>query len=406
MGRAGLARLVVSGVFLALSASFAVPTAGTFATDLSKQDKTSVRCRIASARKAIETEFPLRLSFVTLNGLFVRLARQHVCNGVLKTEPHGILFQPAAGQAGTKKAAGHVQQFASFCRQSGAAFLYVQLPRKLDICNRMLPAGVEESSHRNARRMLESLRGAGIDCIDMCGCFAATPDDVARNYYRTDHHWRNDAAFRMAGRLAAEIAARCAVPEADARRASEMLSPDAWSREVRPSCFLGSLGRRTGALFAGLDDLTVLRPRFATRMSIRIPSRNIDISGTFEETNMRRADEATTESKSFTMDAYSALYVGGNYSHTVHTNPNAPLRVRVLLIGDSFARPVEAFLSAAVRRLDAIDPRRTSKKFNISKYVRKTKPDIVIQMINPCVFGADKMTGRKTGRAVMFEYGL
>ena len=174
----------------------------------------------------------------------------------------------------------------------------------------------------------------------------------------------------------------------------------------RHACFLGSLGRRTGPLFAGLDDLTVLRPRFATRMSIRIPSKNIDISGTFEETNMRRADEALTGSRSFLTDAYSALYVGGIYPLVIHENREAPLRKRVLLIGDSFARPVEAFLSAAVRRLDTIDPRRTAKDFSIAEYVRKTKPDIVIQMINPSSLGAGKMKGPKTGRAAMFEYGL
>ena len=50
----------------------------------------------------------------------------------------------------------------------------------------------------------------------------------------------------------------------------------------------------------------------------------------------------------FVTDAYSALYVGGIYPQTIHENPRAPLRVRVLLIGDSFARPVEAFLSVAV----------------------------------------------------------
>ncbi|MBR3223230.1 MAG: hypothetical protein IKF72_13500 [Kiritimatiellae bacterium] len=406
MGKAGFARLVVSGAFLALSASFAVPTAGTFATAFRKKGKASVQRRIASARKAAESRFPQRLTFVTLNGLFVRLVGQHSCNGVVKTKPHGILLQPHANLVKTEKAAGRMRRFSDFCERHGAKFLYVQLPRKLDVSNRILPAGVVERANDNVRRMLGSIAEAGVAHVDVRADFAATPDDVARNFYRTDHHWRNDAAFRMAGRLAAEIAVRCAAPEADAHRAAELLSPDAWTREVHPCCFLGSLGRRTGPLFAGLDDLAVLRPRFATRMSISIPSKRISLSGTFEDTNMRRADEALAGSKSFVTDAYSALYVGGIYPLVVHENRNAPLRKRVLLIGDSFARPVEAFLSVAVRRLDVVDPRRTARNFSIAGYVRQTKPDIVIQMINPSSLGVDKMKGPKTGRAAMFEYGL
>ena len=121
---------------------------------------------------------------------------------------------------------------------------------------------------------------------------------------------------------------------------------------------------------------------------------------------MRRADEALSSSSSFVMDAYSALYVGGIYPQVAHENPEAPLRVRVLLIGDSFARPAEAFLSTVVRRIDAVDPRRTPAGFSLSECVRRLKPDIVVQMINPSSFVTDKMKGPKTGRAVMFEYGL
>lgn len=406
MRKADMVRLVIAGLFLALLASFAVPVAETFAAAFGKNRRASVERRIAAARRAVEADFPQRLLFVTLNGLSVRLMGQHFCNGVLKTEPHGILFQPNDRPVKTKKAARRMRQFADFCGRHGARFLYVQLPRKLDVRNRMLPAGVEERSNGNIRKMLRSFREAGVEIVDMCGEFAATPDDVARNFYRTDHHWRNDAAFRAAGRLAAEIAARCAAPEADARRAAELLSPESWTREVHPSCFLGSLGRRTGSLFSGLDDLTVLRPKFETRMSIVVPSKGVDLVGTFEETNMRRADEALSSSSSFVTDAYSALYVGGIYPQVVHENPSAPLRKRVLLIGDSFARPVEAFLSVAVGRLDVVDPRRTAKRFSLADYVRQTKPDIVIQMVNPSSFNVDKMKGSKTGRAVMFDYGL
>ena len=406
MGKADMVRLAMTGAFLAFCSYDIALRGRACLAAFVEEDNASAALRVAAVRNVIEDRFPCRMTFVELNGLFVRLIGQHACNGVLKTVPHGMLVNPSSSVVKVRKSARRMCRFAGFCRKRGVPFLYVQLPRKLDIGNRMLPAGVVDRSNRNADRLLKSAVEAGIKCIDLRADFAATPDDVSRNFYRTDHHWRNDAAFRAAGRLAKEIAARCGVSKVDASRAMELLSPDAWVREVRRECFLGSLGRRTGALFAGLDDLVVLRPRFATRMAMDIPSENLSLEGTFDETNMRRAEEALSEARSYTLDAYSALYVGGIYPQVVHENPEAPLGVRVLLVGDSFARPVEAFLSVTVRRLDVVDPRWTAKGFSLAEHVRQTKPDIVIQMLNPSSFHADTMSGEKTGRSVMFDYGL
>lgn len=406
MRKADIVRLGVAGVFIVLCAAITVPTAQTFFRSFDRNGKSSVEKCLAKARKAVADKFPERLAFVTLNGFFVRLLGQHLCNGVVKTRPHGMLLSPNGGGAKLKGAARRMKGFSDFCEKNGAAFLYVQLPRKLDTESRMIPPGVAERSNANARKMMRFLKRNGVPHLDLRADFTATPDDVKRNFYMTDHHWRNDAAFAAAGRLVPEIVSRCGVPEEEARKASELLSPGSWTREVYPSCFLGSLGRRTGSLFSGLDDLTVYRPRFGTSMSIRIPSKRVFVKGTFEETNMRRAEEALSGAESFTTDAYSALYVGGIYPQTIHENPQAPIRKRVLLIGDSFARPVEAFLSVAVEYLEAVDPRRTGRAFDLAEHVRRTKPDVVIQMINPSSLRADAMKGPKTGRAVMFEYGL
>lgn len=399
-------RLGVAGVFIVLCAAIAVPTSKTFFRAFGRSAKSTVEKRLAKARRAVASEFPERLAFVTLNGLFVRSLGQHLCNGVVKTRPHGMLLSPNDGGVKLRGAVRRMKEFSDFCEKNGAAFLYVQLPRKLDAENRMIPPGVAERSNANARKMIRFLKRSGVPHLDLRADFAATPDDVKRNFYMTDHHWRNDAAFAAAGRLVPEIVSRCKVPEEEARKASESLSPGSWTREVYPSCFLGSLGRRTGSLFSGLDDLTVYRPRFGTSMSIGIPSKRIFVKGTFEETNMHRADEALSGAESFTTDAYSALYVGGIYPQTIHENPQAPIRKRVLLIGDSFARPVEAFLSVAVAYLEAVDLRRTGRAFNLADHVRRTKPDIVIQMLNPISLRVDTLRGPKTGRAVMFDYGL
>ncbi|MBO7207319.1 MAG: hypothetical protein J6W10_06860, partial [Kiritimatiellae bacterium] len=126
-------RLVVAGVFAVSCAVISVPTAETFLQAFARSTEASVAKRLASARRATSSEFPQRLSFVTLNGLFVRASGQHLCNGVVKTRSGGMLFSPNAGVAKVKGSARRIKEFSDFCTTNGSRFLFVQLPRKWDV---------------------------------------------------------------------------------------------------------------------------------------------------------------------------------------------------------------------------------------------------------------------------------
>ena len=367
----------------------------------------SLTKRIREVRERCADQFPLREGFVTFNGFCVRLAGQHLCNDVVKMEPGDLLISPAPRKVKMESAAANVWRFSEFCKTNGAAFLYVLAPKRLDFGQSLLPPGFWDAAYRNADELVASLQDKGVAFADWRERFAATPHGVRANFYRTDHHWNTDASFAAAALLAGEIDDRLSVPEEDAIRARKLLDPKSWKRKVMRQCFLGSLGKRTGPGFSGYDDVIVLRPGFKTKMSMEVPSRKISVKGSFEKTVMRRWKELLSIEDGFVSDAYSMIYIGGLYPLVRHHNPLAPLKVKVLLIGDSFARPVEAFLSTAVRDLVATDPRRRSlKSAGLADMVRREKPDIVIQLQNPSSFPADMMKGPKTGKAVMFEYGL
>jgi hypothetical protein len=93
------------------------------------------------------------------------------------------------------------------------------------------------------------------------------------------------------------------------------------------------------------------------------------------------------------------------YGVVKHENPEAPLKRRVLIIGDSFTRPFEAFLSTIVTGLIVLDPRRFAPGETVAGFVESYKPDVVIQLCNPSAFGADALAGPKTHRPVLFTYG-
>ncbi|MBQ7865034.1 MAG: hypothetical protein IJ350_01595, partial [Clostridia bacterium] len=83
----------------------------------------------------------------------------------------------------------------------------------------------------------------------------------------------------------------------------------------------------------------------------------------------------------FNLSPYFA-YVGGNYTLVVHRNGQAPVDLKVLLIKDSFAPPLESFMSTVFTAVDALDPRYYTDK-TIADYIRQNEPDVVMLAVNP-----------------------
>ena len=333
--------------------------------------------------------FPVKKRFVELNGACCRLVGRRLCNGVVKTDD-GLLVKPSAPRLLGQDVAA--SRFADWLRAQGIEYVYVQFPSKMDLRSELRQPCMVHSAYRTVDVLLNGMAQGGVETLDLREDLAADPDLVRRFFYRTDHPWNNDAVFRSFTRIAARLGHE--VKESD------------WTRTVVPKCFLGSEGRRTGRLFSGLDDMILYRPGFATEMSLDIPSAHVHLVGDFERTNMRNASKLRP-GKADTR-AYSEAYVGEIAPTVRHRNDSAPVRRRVLVIGDSFVRPLEAFLSTVVTDICVVDPRRY-REMTIADCVRSIKPDIVLQMQNPSVLsarGEDDEDGESSGLPVFFSYGI
>ena len=381
-------KTVFSAAFLATLVVFAPPLAWK-ALHVNRADK-------------LAEQFPMKRIFIELNGGAHRLVGRRWCNSVYRS-PEGSLLSELKGRGGTSVIEGRAVEFKRWLEARGVKYVYVQTPAKIDMAGSMLPAGFVHRGNGRADALLAGLAGSGVQVIDLRAELTATPQDVVGNFYAGDHHWNNDAVFRVFRSLAAEIARTCG----DGPGSVEpVVSEKAWKREVWPQCFMGTKTRRTGRIFGGLDDLAVYTPRFVTDMSIEIPGKGVRLSGDFRKTVMRHAGkihEGGTDG--FGRDAYSLLYIGGTYGVVRHENPGAPLKRRVMIVGDSFARPLEAFLSTAVTDLMVLDQRRFAPGETVAGFVESFKPDLVLQLCNPSAFGADALLGTKKHRAVLFEYG-
>ena len=361
------------------------------------------------ARKALHApvrelaeKFPLKRWFVELNGGVHRLAGRRWCNTVYRAAD-GMLLSELKGKGRTEPIAEALGGFSKWLQGKNASFIYVQTPSKIDMGGTMLPAPLVNRGNARADGLMALLAGKDVRVVDLRAMLTATPQDVERFFYCTDHHWNNDAVFKVFGVLAPEIARAVGV---DPAAVAPYVAASSWKRDVWPQCFTGTKSRRTGLLFGGRDDLIVYVPQFKTEMTMDILSKGMRISGDFRKTVMWHSGKIRKGgTDGFGRDAYSLLYIGGTYGVVRHSNASAPLKLRLMIIGDSYARPLEALLSTIVTDIIALDQRRFSFGETVAGFVESFKPDVVLQLNNPSAFGEDTLAGPKTHRPVMFEYG-
>lgn len=76
---------------------------------------------------------------------------------------------------------------------------------------------------------------------------------------------------------------------------------------------------------------------------------------------------------------YNACLYGG-YVENIIQNNNLQTGQRVLLISDSYARPMTMYLSSAFSEVYYLDPQEGRYNDSYIAYIKKVKPDIVIMM--------------------------
>lgn len=321
-------------------------------------------------------EFSKKTSFVNLAGLHARLTGRQKFNDVI-TLKNGMLGYSDANRHSMLLHASGITQFAQWLDEIDTEFVFVQMPYKLDMDGDLLPLGLENHLHVNATELMDLLEGNNVATLDLRQEICATAEQVNEYFYATDHHWSARGAmkgFQCMLEYLQEL-----YPEENILNCYEA-DPDNWNEYLRKNHFLGSQGKRVGKLYAGVDDLVWYTPRFDTDMSMYVQHHRRFTSGSFEDAVMLM-EYTEGEPDYFNLSPYFA-YVGGNYPLVVHRNGQAPVDLKVLLIKDSFAPPLESFMSTVFTAVDALDPRYYTNK-TIADYICQNEPDVVMLAVNP-----------------------
>ena len=338
---------------------------------------------VLAFRGTLESQFNNvrgKTNYIQLNGLAQRLMSRRVVDDadpslrVVRLDNGYLTFleQPRNVVAPAEQIAAlrdHLQE-------QGINLLYVQRPAKICKYDPQLPTGVEDHTNENMDNLLDSLRAEGIDCIDLRDAMWEELD-YYNAFFKTDHHWKPEAGLWAFGAVGRYLNENCAFDIDES-----LFDPDNYDVEIKEAWFLGSQGKRVGTAYAGVDDISLLTPKFDTALECSTPHKNEHKSGDFREVMF--ALQHINKRDYFVLNPY-AVYTGGDFPLQSFTNHLDEGGKKVLLVRDSFCCTFSPFFALGCAQLDNLDLRHYQG--SVKDYADETNPDIVIIMTHTALSG-------------------
>lgn len=263
--------------------------------------------------------------------------------------------------------AQNVIGLSNYVENSKMEFLYINAPSKNSKYDNLLPLGVYDYINRDADKFLELLSKNNVRNIDLRYFMNKALINVEDQFFSTDQHWKPEAGLWAAKTVFDEYLA-------DYYRHSDfdVFSIDNYNIDRYNDIFLGSYGRRTGSLYGGVDDISIVTPKFNTNFRVKVPSQGIETTGDFEATII---DYAKLEKNYYNTSQYE-VYMGGITDLRIIENDDGNGK-KCLLINDSFGGVFAPFIAIEFSELHIIDKRAVSD-FSIYDYIDYYEPDIVL----------------------------
>jgi len=378
--RHGLAVLFLAVVLWVAAAALPAGVAGLGAAMRAGEPGGSLDVRSAAKtfdaayREMLDFSGPLpvnRGAYIDLNGLMARLMGQRFVNDCVKLN-NGHL----AGFGGHADIPESWPHLVALCRRQEAAgktFLFVLAPGQVSPYEPLEPVGYTNYYNGAGDAMLSALRKNRVPVLDLRAEMHAAGIRHAEAFFVADLHWKPETGLWAFIRILDELARMGAVAPVDP------MYTDAgnYQTEVYERWFLGSSGRRTGRYFAGVDDFSVITPRFDTHLAVEIPTRGLQSEGVYAQTAL---DWRRLQSKdSYTEDPYE-MYGHGNTDLVRYRNRQAPLDQRVLWLDDSFGNVVTPYFSLVFKEVEDLDMRYYRGDF--ARLYDAFQPDVVVVLVN------------------------
>lgn len=268
--------------------------------------------------------------------------------------------------------AENIIKFNKFLKERSIQGLYIQAPHKTNEYNSQLPKGIINLANETADQIIDKMRGK-IDILDIRKEMKNDGINFTDAFFKTDHHWKPETAFYAFTKTADILKNNYGFEISD-----EILNLDNYNKKILKKWFLGSEGKRVGSLYAGVDDISIISPKFNTNLEMIWPSYGIHDKGKWLDTVVM---DNSNEGKNYYNSNPYAMYMGGDRDLQIIKNLNSLNNKKVVIVRDSFGCAFTPFLSLACKELSVIDLRHYEG--SLYNYVEENKPDAVIFLFNP-----------------------
>lgn len=331
------------------------------------------------------TNMFLKNLFIDYNGLFQRIVEKRVIedadfnNKVIKDSSQQLTF--VCPKIDINEYVKSMVQLKAYLDKSGVKLLFVQAPYKILDGYTKLPPTIEDFANENADSFLQGLAQNNIDYMDLRQ--EIMKDNLNRDdlFFKTDHHWQIQTAFwaftKVAKRLSNTYGFDTNTFYTDIEN---------YNQKTYKNIFLGSQGIRVGKYYAGIDDFTLITPKFSTdyKVTIKESTDNItEYTGGFNQAIIR--NDLIDISKSVSTNRYATYLTNPGCPEITIENNTYLNNKKILLIKDSFAMPLSAFLSLTTQEIKILDLR-YYRGGTLFDYLKNYSPDIVLFLYNPGVY--------------------
>lgn len=319
-----------------------------------------LRAGISAVDAKLQSKVWLKDEFIDLNGLFQNVIGKDIVEDV---DPTYDIYKMENGQLtfnypsmDVSMALESMEKLKAYCDGRGTSLLYVQIPYKVNkYCNE-LPDGYRDGPNISADSFLEGLSEREIDYVDYRQVLHDQDvSDYTELFFDGDHHWKEETAFDAYVYLMNYWKEQYDYPVN-----MEYLDMENFQSETYEDSFLGSQIRRVGEWYAdAVDDFTVIRPEFETSFVHEIYSKKGELredktkEGTFEEAVMSMGSVKNMDRAKSGRDN---VYLGHNPCVDRIIN-NQVDEGSILILEDSFSRPVSAFMSLHFHEVYVMDLR-------------------------------------------------
>lgn len=287
----------------------------------------------------------------------------------------------ATGANPIEELSDRTTKFAREMDKQGTNFVYLMPPDKYVEGVTEFPTGIPYSySNETADNFLKELEENNVDYIDFRDNLLNSGIDKDKLFFDTDHHWTIETSFWAFTELTKQLNGKY---DLDLDKDNFYTDINNYNSILYPKSYLGSMGRKTGMLYGGVDDFTLIYPKFNTsyRYYTDSKSQEFELEGRFEESLILSYPfNANLDLLDTGSDKYST-YLLGNRPLVQITNNNNTDGLKVLFVKDSFIVPTAAFFSSMCSQVDLIDPR--YYEGDIVEYAKNQDYDFVFLSVYP-----------------------